>query len=228
MVAPHLIDIEFLHVVRRLVRTGVLSEDRAAETRREFADLAISRFPHEPLTDAIWNLRENLSAYDAAVLIADPDATRMFEATLAARPGLGAKPVATWVTGEYLKLRNASASPVAVDPVELAAIVAAVADGSISRANGREVLDAHVATGEPAQTIIAARGFAQISDIGALDVFVDEVLAANPAAVADYRAGKAQAVGFLVGQVMKVSRGQANAALVQAAVRARLDAASAD
>ena len=53
---------------------------------------------------------------------------------------------------------------------------------------------------------------------------VDEVLAANPAAVADYRAGKAQAVGFLVGQVMKATRGQANAALVQAAVRERLDA----
>lgn len=66
LVAPHLIDIEFLHVLRRLVRTGAMSEDRAVETRREFADLAISRFPHEPLTDAIWDLRENLTAYDAA------------------------------------------------------------------------------------------------------------------------------------------------------------------
>lgn len=66
LVAPHLIDVEFLHAMRRLVRTGVLSEDRAVETRREFADLAISRFPHEPLADAIWALRENLTAYDAA------------------------------------------------------------------------------------------------------------------------------------------------------------------
>ena len=77
---------------------------------------------------------------------------------------------------------------------------------------------------QPAAAIIAARGFRQISDSGALGAAVDAVLAANPAAVADYRAGKAQAIGFLVGQVMKATRGQANAALVQAAVRERLEA----
>ena len=102
-------------------------------------------------------------------------------------------------------------------PTELGAIVAAVGAGSISRAQGREVLEAHVATGRTAAAIIAERGFRQISDSGALDAAVDAVLAANPAAVADYRAGKAQAVGFLVGQVMKATRGQANAALVQEA-----------
>ena len=66
--------------------------------------------------------------------------------------------------------------------------------------------------------------FRQVSDTGELTAAVDAAIAANPAAVADYRAGKAQAVGFLVGQVMKATRGQANAALVQATVRARLDA----
>jgi aspartyl-tRNA(Asn)/glutamyl-tRNA(Gln) amidotransferase subunit B len=81
----------------------------------------------------------------------------------------------------------------------------------------------HVATGRPAAGIVAARGFAQISDAAAVGRLVDEALAANPAAVADYRAGKGRAVGFLVGQVMKASSGQANAGLVQAAVRARLD-----
>ena len=106
---------------------------------------------------------------------------------------------------------------------ELAAIIAATAAGSISRAQGREVLEAHVATSERATSIIAARGFVQISDSGALDTAITDVLVANPAAVADYRAGKAQAVGFLVGQVMKATKGQANAALAQAAVRERLD-----
>ena len=89
-----------------------------------------------------------------------------------------------------------------------------------------KLLDAHVSSGEPAAAIIEARGFRQISDAGALGAAVDEVLAANPAAVADYRAGKAQAVGFLVGQVMKATRGQGNPAMVQAAVRERLDAES--
>ncbi len=165
-----------------------------------------------------------LTAYDAAVLVADPDATALFEATLAATPTLEPKPVANWVTGEYLRLRNAGDGRVVVAPAELGAIIEAVSSGSISRAQGREVLEAHVSSGESAASIIAARGFRQISDSGAVAEAVEAALAANPAAVADYRAGKAQAVGFLVGQVMKATGGQANAALVGAAVRERLEA----
>ena len=165
-----------------------------------------------------------LTAYDAAVLVADPDATALFEATRAAAPELEAKPVANWVTGEYLRLRNATDGPVVVAAPEFAAIVVAATSGAISRAQAREVLEAHATTGASAASIIAERGFRQISDSGELTAAVDAAIAANPAAVADYRAGKAQAVGFLVGQVMKATRGQANAALVQATVRARLDA----
>jgi aspartyl-tRNA(Asn)/glutamyl-tRNA(Gln) amidotransferase subunit B len=116
-------------------------------------------------------------------------------------------------------------APVRVAATELAAIVRAVEDGAISRANGKEVFEAHVESGDAAATIIETRGLRQISDSGVVGTAVDEVLAANPAAVADYRAGKVQAVGFLVGQVMKATRGQANAGLVQAAVRERLDRA---
>src|SRR3954454_1546418 len=97
-----------------------------------------------------------------------------------------------------------------------------MAAGWISRGQGREVLEVDAATGEAAGAIIAARGFRQISDTDEVAAAVDAALAANPAAVADYRAGKEQAVGFIVGQVMKATRGQANAALVQAAVRERL------
>jgi aspartyl-tRNA(Asn)/glutamyl-tRNA(Gln) amidotransferase subunit B len=165
-----------------------------------------------------------LTPYDAAVLVADPDATALFEATLAAVPELEPKPVANWVTGEYLRLRKAADGPVTVSATEFGAIVAAVVAGSISRAQGREVLDAHAATGEGAAAIVSARGFHQISDSGALATAVDDALAANPSAVADFRAGKAQAIGFLVGQVMKATGGHANAALVHAAVRARLEA----
>jgi aspartyl-tRNA(Asn)/glutamyl-tRNA(Gln) amidotransferase subunit B len=164
-----------------------------------------------------------LSAYDATVLAANPDATALFEGTLAVASA-DAKPVANWVTGEYLRLRNATEGPVDVEPRELATIIGAVGDGSITRAQGREVLEAHVASGSPAAAIIEERGFHQISDASALAGVVDEVLAANPAAVADYRAGKAQAIGFLVGQVMKATGGQANAALVKETVTAKLEA----
>ncbi len=165
-----------------------------------------------------------LTPYDASVLVADPDATALFEATLAAVPALEPKPVANWVTGEYLRLRKTAGDPVVVSPVELGAIIEAVGSGSISRAQGREVLEAHVAGGDGAAAIIATRGFRQLSDDASVTAAVDAAIAANPAAVADYRAGKAQAVGFVVGQVMKATRGQANAALVQTAVRERLEA----
>ncbi len=163
-----------------------------------------------------------LTPYDAAVLVADPDATGLFEATLAATPELEPKPVANWVTGEYLRLRNVAEGRVVVTASEFGAIVVAVGTGAISRAQGREVLEVHATSGATAASIIVDRGFRQISDTGQLDAAVDAAIAANPTAVADYRAGKAQAVGFLVGQVMKATRGQANAPLVQAAVRERL------
>ncbi len=165
-----------------------------------------------------------LGAYDAGVLVADPDATRLFEAVLGADAALDAKQVANWVTGEYLRLRNQATDAIAVDAAELARLIRLVVDGAISRGNGREVLELHVASADPVADIVAARGFRQISDAGAVGAAVDDVLAANSAAVADFRAGKAQAVGFLVGPVMKATRGQANAAVVQAAVRERLAA----
>jgi aspartyl-tRNA(Asn)/glutamyl-tRNA(Gln) amidotransferase subunit B len=193
---------------------------------RAWLDTLRERLPELPAARRIrYQAALGLGAYDAAVLTADPDATSLFEATLAADPSLAAKSVANWVTGEYLRLRKA-ADPDAsaqVDPVELAAIIRAVDDGTISRSNAKEVFEAHAGSGQAAAAIIAARGLHQISDSAALGTAVDEVLAANPAAVADYRAGKVQAVGFLVGQVMKATRGQANAALVQAAVRERLE-----
>jgi aspartyl-tRNA(Asn)/glutamyl-tRNA(Gln) amidotransferase subunit B len=163
-----------------------------------------------------------LSAYDAAVLVADADAGRLFEATLAAAPGLEAKPVANWVTGDYLRIRNAADGPVSLAPEALADLVRRVVDGSINRSSGRAVLEAHVASGEPIDAIVARLGLRQISDADSLGPVVDATIAANPDAVEDVRAGKPQAIGFLVGQVMKATRGQANAAVVQAAIRARL------
>ena len=167
-----------------------------------------------------------LGPYDAAVLVADPDASALFEASLEADGLLAPKSVANWVTGEYLRLRNAAApdAPVNVVPDQLAALVRLVDEGAISRANAKEVLEAHVGSGEGVAAIVAERGFRQISDVGAVGAAVDDVLAANPGAVDDYRAGKVQVIGFLVGQVMKATRGQADASVVQTAIRERLDA----
>ena len=66
--APHLIDLELLHVLSRLVASGDLQEHRADDVRTDFRDLVITRYPHEPLADRIWELRHNVTAYDAAFI----------------------------------------------------------------------------------------------------------------------------------------------------------------
>jgi len=173
-----------------------------------------------------------LSAYDAAVIVADPTMTIAFEAILEADASLPTKEVANLVTGDYGRAANETAARGSDGLVgasrapELADLLRRVADGELSRPNAKEVLAEHLAHGGTVAAIVEARGFRQISDAGTLGAIIDRVLVENPGAVADYRAGKAQAVGFLVGQVMKATRGQANAALVGAVLRARLAAAS--
>ncbi len=170
-----------------------------------------------------------LSPYDAGVIVGDPAAGALFEEALAAaasqpeRARPAPKALANWVTGEFLRIARQRGDGGRASGAELARLVAMVGDGRISGTNGKEVLARHVETGEPVERIVEQLGFTQISDTGALAAAVDAVLAANPGAAADYRAGKQQVVGFLVGQVMKATRGQANAAIVQELVRARLE-----
>ncbi len=139
-----------------------------------------------------------------------------------------AKEAANWVTGEYLRLlrKFGEGDVLRFDPAELgrdlAELVKLVLDDRITRTNAKEVFETRFTSGTPIGEIIEERGLGKISDAGALDAIIDEVLAANPAAVEDVRAGKGQAIGFLVGAVMKATRGQANAAVVQAAIRERL------
>jgi aspartyl-tRNA(Asn)/glutamyl-tRNA(Gln) amidotransferase subunit B len=171
-----------------------------------------------------------LSSYDAGVIVADPAARALFEDALAAneRQPADARPapkaLANWVTGEYLRLAKAreDGGGRASGP-ELARLVAMVEGGRISGTNAKEVLARHVETGQPVEAIVSALGLSQISDEGALLAVIDGVFAANEGAVSDYRTGKQQAVGFLVGRVMQATRGQANAGMVQRLVRERLE-----
>ena len=164
-----------------------------------------------------------LSAYDASVIVNDADASALFEAVRAAAgPNVSPKLAANWVTGEFMRLAKGGAES-HVSPKEFAALLGLVAGGSISGTNAKQVLAEHYESGAPVASIVEQRGFRQISDASVLTTAVDQVVAANPAAVADYRAGKTATIGFLVGQVMKATRGQANAAIVQDALRERLD-----
>ncbi len=169
-----------------------------------------------------------LSGYDAAVIVADPAMSAAFEAIRAAGPDLPPKEVANLVSGDYARAAKGTDARTAAGLVgrssgpELADLVRRVLAGDLSRANAREVLDEHIASGHTVAAIVDERGFRQISDTTELDGIVAMVIAANPKAVADYRAGK-PTIGFLVGQVMKSTGGQANPGLVQGAVRRQLD-----
>ncbi len=130
--------------------------------------------------------------------------------------------VANWVTGEYLRLakgEGGAAAVAQVDPAELGRLVRMVEAGELSGTNAKEVFTRHAATGRPVAELVAEAGFTRISDTGALRSAAEAVIDANPAAVADVKAGKVQAIGFLTGQVMKQTRGQADAATVGALLR---------
>ncbi len=167
-----------------------------------------------------------LSAYDADVLVSDAAASAVFEAARAADPELPTKKLANWVSGEYLRLAKGEDPDVDVERISgaaLAELVRTVEDGRISGTNAKEVLLRVGRTGRPVSDVVAEAGFRQISDSSALQAAVDEVIADNPDAAADVRAGTAKAIGFLTGQVMKKTRGQANAVLVQELIRQTLD-----
>jgi len=169
-----------------------------------------------------------IPAADAVTIVADAGATALLDAALAAGPSLAPRKVANWVVGEYLRLAKGEAGATAVAGVsgaELAALVTMVEAGELSGTNAKEVFARHAAEGRPVAAIVAEAGFRQVNDTDALRTAIAEILAANPAAVADVRAGKGQAIGFLTGQVMKATRGQANAALVGQLLREALEQA---
>jgi aspartyl-tRNA(Asn)/glutamyl-tRNA(Gln) amidotransferase subunit B len=165
-----------------------------------------------------------LSAYDVELLTASRAVGDYFEEVV--RHFNRPKMVANWMTGELFRLLNAEnldISQARITPAGLAELLALIEQGTISARAAKDVFERMFRTGEPAARVVEDMGLTQISDAAALERLVDEAIAANPKSVADYRAGKTQALGFLVGQVMKASRGKANPGLVNALLRARLD-----
>ena len=156
-----------------------------------------------------------LSAYDAAQLTMSRATSVYFEETAAQLPQGQAKLAANWMLGELAAALNRDEIDVDQSPVKpaaLAALILRIIDGTISNKLAREVFAAMWSgeNGGDPDAIIQARGLKQISDTGAISAMIDEVLAANPAAIEEYRAGKQKAFNSLVGQVMKAAKGKAN------------------
>lgn len=168
-----------------------------------------------------------LTAYDAAQLTTDRATSDYFESTAAQLPADQAKLAANWVLGEVSAALNREELDIArcpVSPTALAGLIQRIIDGTISNKMGREVFGAMWA-GEHngnADAIIEARGLKQISDTGAIGTLIDEVLAAHPAIVEEYRAGRQKAFNSLVGQIMKAAKGKANPQQVNQLLKEKL------
>ncbi|MBX9613538.1 MAG: Asp-tRNA(Asn)/Glu-tRNA(Gln) amidotransferase subunit GatB [Burkholderiales bacterium] len=165
-----------------------------------------------------------LPEYDATTLTQSKAMAAYFEATAKAcgQPKLASN----WIMGEVSRRLNAGELDIAESPVsaaQLAALIARIADGTVSNNAARQVIDALWAgEGQDVDALIEASGLQQMNDSGALEKIVDEVIAANADNVAQYRAGKDKAFNALVGQVMKASKGKANPAQVNALLKTRL------
>ena len=165
---------------------------------------------------------------EAVQLTASSETARYYEATMRAPvdPHPAGKSAANWILGEVSAGLNRDGIEIAdapVSPHQLAQLLARVLDGTLSGKLAKDVFDAMWAGEGDADSIIAARGLKQISDVAAIEKMVVDVLAANAAVVAEYRAGKDKAFQSLVGKVMAASRGKANPAQVNAALRKKLD-----
>jgi len=166
-----------------------------------------------------------IPAYDAGVLTQSAALADYFEATAAASGN--PKAASNWIMGEVLrtlKERGQSIEQAAITPQALAGLIKLIDNGTISNSVGKEVFARMYDTGQTADAIVAAEGLAQIGDEGALLAIVRDVVSRHADAVAQYRAGKQQTFGFLVGQVMKGSRGKANPKLASDLLKRELGA----
>ena len=165
-----------------------------------------------------------LSAYDAGVLTATRELADFYEALVKAAHG-EAKFVANWVMGDFSAALNRDNLDIAQSPVSataLAALLNRITDNTISGKIAKEVFEAMWAGEGEADAVIERKGLVQITDTSAISNVIDEVIAANPTQLAQYRSGKDKLFGFFVGQVMKQTQGKANPAQVNDLLKAKL------
>jgi aspartyl-tRNA(Asn)/glutamyl-tRNA(Gln) amidotransferase subunit B len=165
-----------------------------------------------------------LSAYDAGVLTASREIAAYYE-DVASVVGDDPKLAANWVTGElsgWLNKENLDITESRVSAPQLAGLVTRIKDATISGKIAKEVFEAMWASGRDADAIIAEKGLRQITDSGAIERAIAEVMAKNPGQLADYRSGKDKLFGFFVGQVMKATQGKANPAQLNELLKKKL------
>ncbi len=154
-----------------------------------------------------------LTPYDASVLTADKETSIYFETAII---GQDAKKVANWVMGDLFAYLNKSGQSISESPISaenLGALVGLIGDGTISGKIAKDVFEIMAETGKAPAVIVEEKGLKQVSDTGAIEALIGEILAANADKVAEIKAGKDKLKGWFVGQIMKASQGKVNPAL---------------
>ncbi|HVF26906.1 MAG TPA: Asp-tRNA(Asn)/Glu-tRNA(Gln) amidotransferase subunit GatB [Pyrinomonadaceae bacterium] len=219
-------------------RTRVMRSKEEAHDYRYFPEpdlqpLAVTKDFIERVRDAMPELPDvrrkrfmeeyELAYNDAAQLTSERALGDYYER--AAKAAGNPRGASNWLRSELLRELEAASMTIddsPVKPEELGALVRLVDEGSISGKQGKEVLIEMFASGKSAATIVEERGLVQVSDTGEIEKIIDDVLAANPQQLAQYRGGKETLIGFFVGQIMKASKGKANPKVVNELLKNRL------
>ena len=163
-----------------------------------------------------------LTAYDASVLVAERASADFYEKVAKGRDG---KLTANWVTGEFFGVLNRQGKTIETSPVTaeaLGGLIDLIGDQTISGRIAKDVFEAMLETGKPAAQIVEEKGLRQVTDTGAIEKAISDILAANPDKVAEYKSGKDKLFGFFVGQVMKSTGGKANPAMLNELLKKKL------
>lgn len=199
------------------------------EISREWVEDIRSRIPELPdAKKARFEEQYGLSAYDAGVLAETRERADFFEATVATNGADGrAKAAANWIAGDFARLLNAEGIEIQdskITPEALAELLALQDAGTISGKTAKDIFEQMFNTGKAPGAIVEESGLKQITSGDEIDGVVEEVIAANPKPVQDYRNGKEEAIKFLVGQVMRETRGRASPDVVVNILREKLNA----
>lgn len=198
------------------------------EISREWVEEIRSRMPELPDERYRRFMSEyGLPAYDAGLLTDDRPIADYFEQAVAiAKPrGIQPKTIANWITGELFRLLRASGTEptaIQVPPEQLIELIVMLNENSITMTSAKHVLEVMFHTGKAARDIVAEEGLLQIADVNQIAPIVDEVIRTNPDAVAQYKGGKETVLRFLVGQVMRATRGKADPNVTAELLRKKL------
>jgi len=203
--------------------TMVLTPELVERVRARMPELPDAK--HERFVE-----QYGLSDYDTRILVENRARADFFEKAVAMAKGdaaARAKRVANWMNGDFARLLHATHTEIEgsqVSPESLTALIGLVEDGTISGKTAKDVFERMFETGRAPGDIVAESELTQISDSSEIDGAVDAVISANPKAVADYRSGKEEALKYIVGQVMRETKGRARPHIVTELLRKKLDA----